>query len=46
VEKGTNINAKNTEGKTPLDLVELHNTDEEVKKFLRDAGGKSGKDIK
>ncbi|MDR1382777.1 MAG: ankyrin repeat domain-containing protein [Planctomycetaceae bacterium] len=41
VEKGADVNVKNDRGQTLLDYA----LPEEVKKFLRDAGGKSGKEI-
>jgi ankyrin repeat protein len=42
VEQGAEVNVKNNEGKTPLDVADK----EEIKIFLQNAGGKSGKDIK
>jgi ankyrin repeat protein len=42
VEKGADVNAKNKDGLTPLDVT----GNKEIKKFLQNAGGKSGEDIK
>ena len=41
VSQGTNINVQNNKGKTPLDMAK----DKSVKAILREAGGKSGKDL-
>ncbi|MDR1385883.1 MAG: ankyrin repeat domain-containing protein [Planctomycetaceae bacterium] len=40
--QGANVNTKDNYGRTPLDAAKS----EEVKKILRDAGGKSGEEIK
>ena len=41
IEKGVDVNAKNRYGDTPLDCART----DEMKTFLRLAGGKSGKDL-
>ncbi|MDR1141330.1 MAG: ankyrin repeat domain-containing protein, partial [Planctomycetaceae bacterium] len=41
VEKGADISTRNNAGKTPLDVIKS----EDVAEILRNAGGKSGKDI-
>ncbi len=42
MQNGANVNFKNYRSKTPLDLAKA----DKMKKLIRQAGGKSGKDIK
>ncbi|MDR1385705.1 MAG: ankyrin repeat domain-containing protein [Planctomycetaceae bacterium] len=42
VEKDADVNVKNKKGQTPLDVAES----EAIQKVLRDAGGKSGEEMK
>jgi ankyrin repeat protein len=44
IENGADVNAKNDDGETPLDDAYIYGTDE-IRQILRDAGGKSGKEI-
>ena len=41
IERGTNVNAKDICGRTPLDIADT----EEKRNILREAGGKSGKEL-